>query len=181
MSAVHDDNVELHTWRADDGSSFLALLLIEGVEAAIEYRFENAIPEGHSALLHADGSVRFFDAAGAEAGGIAAPWAIDADGTAIPTSYALDGTALVQTVEHRGAVYPVVPDPWWAPVAVVVALGACIGSVFCATMATAAVTLGPLVVGTAWRNRGSLKSGNSNSGSTNRPTNKCNIRSRAGC
>lgn len=42
---------------------------------------------------------------------IAAPWAVDATGRRLPTSYALHGDTLVQRVQTRGAVYPVVVDP----------------------------------------------------------------------
>ena len=153
-----DENVELLAFAAEDGPSLLALLVIDSADAATQYRFENAVPAGHTAALHEDGSVRFYDADGNEANGIAPPWALDAEGAEVPTSYTLDGTTLVQTVQHHGATYPVIADPWWAPIVVVVAVGACAGSVFCAVMGTAAVTLGPLVVGTAWQNQGSLTS-----------------------
>ena len=178
---VEDDNAGLVILEAEDRSSLMALIVIESAEAATEYRFENAVPAGHAARLHADGSVRFYDADGNESGGIVAPWALDAEGAAVPTSYTLDRTTLVQTVEHEGAAYPVIADPWWAPVVVVVAVGACAGSVFCAAMATAAVSLGPLVAGTAWRNRGSLTSGTSNGDPSNRPSNTCNMRNKTGC
>ena len=42
---------------------------------------------------------------------IAAPWAVDALGRQLATSYSLHGNTLVQQVETKGAVYPIVADP----------------------------------------------------------------------
>ena len=110
------DDVDLITIAAHDTSFFAALLSINSAESATEFRFDNAVPENHTAVLQDDGSVAFFDAVGASVEGIAVPWALDANGEEIPTSYALDGTTLVQTVEHHGAAYPVYADPNWGKV-----------------------------------------------------------------
>ena len=55
-----------------------------------------------------------------EVAGVLAPWAIDADAQAVPTRFTLDGTTLVQTVDHDDAVYPVVADPVFVPIAVAI-------------------------------------------------------------
>ena len=126
--------------------------------------------------MHPDGSVRFFDTDGNEVAGILAPWAVDADAKMVPTHYTLDGTTLVQTVDHRRAAYPVVADPVFVPISVAI----CIGTPSCAYIAASAYSLAPVVVGTAWRNRGALTSGNSNAPGQ-RPTSTCNGRNRNGC
>ena len=90
--------------------------------------------------MHEDGTVRFVDAAGNETAGIATPWALDAHGVAIPTSYTLDGTTLVQTIEHAGAAYPVVADPLWIPVVIIVVNIALRASVYAPAVYTAYTT-----------------------------------------
>ena len=187
VKALRDgDDVELVTYAPEDGLSLMALLVIESARSATEYRFENAVPEGHTAFLHADGSVRFVDVGGNEAGGIAVPWAIDADGNEMPTNYTLDGTTLVQTVEHRGANYPVVADPWWVPIVwvglqlapVVVSNAPQVSNaaqtcmkVYCVAVVSAAISIVSNNVPT---------SGNPN-GQGGRPTDTCNPRDRTGC
>jgi hypothetical protein len=42
---------------------------------------------------------------------ITAPWAVDARGKLLATHYAAEGDVIVQTVDTRGAVYPIVADP----------------------------------------------------------------------
>lgn len=113
---VDDTNVDLLTV-SPDRDLFMALLIINDKDAAVKYRFENAVPQGHSTVMQEDGSLRFFDGSGREVGGIAAPWALDAKGEKVDTHYTLDGDTLVQTVDHREAAYPVVADPvWFAPI-----------------------------------------------------------------
>ncbi len=92
--------------------------------------------------MQTDGSVKFIDSDGNEAGGIAAPWDFDADGEEVATSYAPDGDTLVQTVEHHDATYPVVADPFWAIAYVVV--GRCMASVSCTNMVIAVISHGPV-------------------------------------
>ncbi len=169
-----DDNTELVTFATE--SSLMAVVIIASADAPTEYRFENAVPAGHTATVHPDGSVRFFDTDGNEVAGILAPWAIDAAAKMVPTHYTLDGTTLVQTVDHQRAAYPVVADPVFVPIAVAI----CIGTPSCAYIAASAYFLAPVVVGTAWRNRGALTSGNSNAPGQ-RPTSTCNGRNRNGC
>lgn len=174
----YDANVQLFTSETEDRSLFAALLVIDNHEASTEYRFENAVPEGHTAKAHPDGSVSFIDIDGNESGGIAAPWALDANGEEVPTRYALDGTTLIQTVDHEGAAYPVVADPAWflavyvavqlyAPTAAVV-LSAC-GAAQCAAVVR--------TTGSAVYNH--VKPSGGSGG--NRPTNTCNMRNRSGC
>ncbi|WP_419554174.1 hypothetical protein [Candidatus Poriferisodalis sp.] len=176
-----DANVELFTLEPEDRSLFAALLVIDNHEAPTEYRFENAVPEGHTAELQPDGSVRFFDADGNESGGIASPWAIDANGEEVPTRYTLDGTTLIQAIDHEGAAYPVVADPVWLVAVVALAIrvaptasavvSAC-GPAQCVAVAT--------TTGRAVYNHVRPRGGSSGGGRPgNTPT--CNARNRTGC
>ena len=177
--------VDVNAVRADDHAEIVVLtpdnalvvaIIVHTEDAPTEYRFHDAIPAGHDAVVHTDGSVRFYDSDGNETSGILPPWAVDADGEPIATSYRLEGSTLVQTVDHHGAAYPVVADPAWIPVAV----GACTVSPTCAYVATYVITTGPAIAGFAWRNRGSVLSGDSDAPGR-RPTNTCNNRNRSGC
>lgn len=173
-----DTNVELVTLGTEDRSLFAALVVIDNHEAPTEYRFENAVPDGHTAKAHPDGSVSFVDIDGNESGGIAAPWALDANGEEVPTRYILDGTTLIQIVDHEGAAYPVVADPAWVVAAVVVVrivapaastvVAAC-ARAYCGHIAT---TTGSALYSAVKPSGGS--GGNS-------PTNTCNMRNRTGC
>ncbi len=176
-----DANVELFTFEPEDRSLFAALLVIDSQEAPTEYRFENAVPEGHNAELHPDGSVRFFDADGNDAGGIASPWAIDANGEEVSTRYSFDGTTLVQAIDHEDAAYPVVADPaWFIAAAVLIRLAA-------PTAATVLSACGPAQCVAVARSTGSAvynhvrpRGGSSGGGRpTNTPT--CNARNPSGC
>ena len=175
-----NDNVDLFAHKTDDRSVFAALLLIDNREAPAEYRFENAVPEGRTAALHPDGSVQFFDSDGNESGGIAAPWALDANGAEVPTRYALEGTTLIQTIDHEGAAYPVAADPAWFIPTVILAIRL--------AAPTAAVVLsrcGPAqCVAVANTTRQAVYNHvrpRGGSGGDSRPTNTCNMRRRTGC
>ena len=118
----------------DDGA-FLAVLIIDDADDPTEFRFQGAVPSGHTAEVQSNGSVTIYDASGNPAGGWAAPWAQDAEGASVSTSFAVEGNTLVQTVNHIGHAYPVIADPCgsWAQfvacaavaVAVIVAISAC--------------------------------------------------------
>lgn len=106
-----DDGVAVATGTVGKSGTFVVLLTIDSDDDPTKYRFDNAVPEGHTAKLRPDGSVQLTNSDGHDAGVIATPWAYDATGTAMSTSFALDGSTLVQTVEHEGGVYPVLADP----------------------------------------------------------------------
>ncbi|WP_419931116.1 hypothetical protein [Candidatus Poriferisodalis sp.] len=173
-----DANVELVTLGTEDRSLFAALVVIDNHEAPAEYRFENAVPDGHTAKAHPDGSVSFVDIDGTESGGIAAPWALDANGEEVPTRYILDGTTLIQIVDHEGAAYPVVADPAWVVAAVLVV------RIVAPTVSTVAAACARAYCGHIAATTGSAlydavkPSGGSGGG---RPTNTCNMRNRTGC
>ena len=177
-----DSNVELVTFETEDRSAFAALLVIDSPEASTEYRFENAVPDGRTAELHTDGSVRFFDLDGNESGGIAVPWALDANGAAVPTRYALDGTTLIQTVDHEGAAYPVVADPvWFGAVVLAIRLAAPAATQAVVTCARSQCVRIVTTVVTAVFN--AVKPSGGSGGGGGRPGNtpSCNARNRIGC
>ena len=183
LNLLHgDDDVDLLVVAPDDGSFLMALLIIRDENSSTEYRFENAVPADHKAEVQADGSVTFFDADGNEAGGIGAPWAVDAMDQPVATSYQMDGSTLVQTVDHEGAAYPVVADPVWAGVIYAGRTCAhypqCVNAVL--TVARFAPATTSYVAGAAWGARTWFVTGNGG-GSGNRPTNSCNMRNRQGC
>lgn len=166
---IEDENVELLTF--PDVDNFLALLEIKNAEAATEYRFENAVPIDHTAILQPDGSIQFINSEGEHSGVIAAPWALDATGQSVPTRYELDGSTLVQVVEHHGANYPIIADPAWFVVLVYVAIyvDRCL-KLHCVTVAVGTYRTIKIIMehDPAPRKRTA-------------PTNTCNMRNRSGC
>lgn len=67
------EDVELLVERAEDGSAFVALLLISGPTAPTEYHFDLAIPQDHTAFIESDGSISVTNVAGGYEGTVAAP------------------------------------------------------------------------------------------------------------
>ena len=86
------------------------------------------VPVGAVLLPLTDGGAVIVDSEGVVVAVVAPAWAVDANGQAVPTHYRIDGTTLVQVIDHHGAAYPVVGDPYWSRIvnaAVAVAAGAC--------------------------------------------------------
>lgn len=168
---IEDKNVQLLTF--PDVDNFLAILEINDADAATEYRFEKAVPTNHTAILQPDGSVQFIDSKGKESGGIAAPWALDANGSPVSTRYEIGGNVLVQIIEHTGAYYPVIADPWWTVVIpVVVYVDRCL-KLHCITVAVGAAAAIEKVVNYV----SSLEAPRERS----RVHNTCHMRNRSGC
>ena len=167
-------DTHMQTVELADLEALIALTKITSADAPAVYRFADAVPEGHGAYVHADGSVRFVDFAGVETGaGIGAPWALDATGA---TSFALEGRTLVQTVDHAGAAYPVVAGPlWFAAVVVYVTYVALTAAPVVATtyLTCQRIQCGPMI-GRAVRN---MRIGD-RSPSSNWTSGRCRIRSR---
>ena len=137
------DTVSTLTKTLDDGA-FLAVLIIDDVVDPTEFRFQGAVPDGHTAEVQADGSVAIFDIHGNRAGGWEKPWAIDDEGETVTTSFTVEDDTLIQTVEHIGHAYPVIADPcggWRNFFSCTVAAGAVLGA--------AAVCLGSVGLGCA--------------------------------
>lgn len=96
-------------------SGFQTLIHIRGPQAPTRYEFDIPVPLGGKLNLAKDGGVEVLDAFGLTVGYLQPPWAKDARGVAVPTRYLVEGNRVIQTVNHHGAVYPVVADPWIIP------------------------------------------------------------------
>ena len=151
-------DVSTVTATLNDDGAFLAVLIIDDADDPTEFRFQGAVPNGHTAEVQPDGSVAIFDASGNPAGGWAAPWARDAEGFSVSTSFAVEGTTLVHPVNHIGHAYPVIADPcgsWTqffacatAAATIVSAFAAC-GSGFGAPACAPAIVTAVAAVGAA--------------------------------
>jgi len=98
----------------NDGSVQIATV-IDSASSPSEYTYTIKGVEGSSFKMEDDGSVSLIGADGKRLGGIAAPWAKDANGENVPTSYSIDGSKLTQHISFDGSTtFPVVADPWWA-------------------------------------------------------------------
>lgn len=86
--------------------------VLRGADAPTEFTYPVAVPPGGRLAQGENGSVAVLDADGVPRGGFDVPWAKDSNGRDVPTSYLIRGNAVVQTVQHAGASYPVVADPW---------------------------------------------------------------------
>ncbi len=76
-------------------------------------RYQLSLPAGQIARPAGSGGLLITDVSGSVFyGAVRAPWAVDATGRQLGTTYALDGGTIVQHVDTRGAVYPIVTDPW---------------------------------------------------------------------
>ena len=96
------------------GRGARGLVIIDNDRAPTEYRFPLGLAAGVRPHLASDGGVDLLaEGKGATAlvGRIEPAWAKGSDGRSVPTRYTLDRDTLVQTVDHRGAAYPVVADP----------------------------------------------------------------------
>lgn len=91
-----------------------AFAVVHSVNAPTAYGFRFTVAGEPARLALIDGMVAVTDAAGTVVNFVQPAWAADATGAAVPTSYAVSGDVLIQTVEHRGAAYPVVADPTMA-------------------------------------------------------------------
>lgn len=97
-----------------DGSALIAIVIDEPT-IETSYRMDMALPAAASATIEEDGSVLIQSSDGEFVGGIATPWARDANGGEVPTSFEIDGGTLVQHVDLDAVsadAYPVVADPW---------------------------------------------------------------------
>jgi hypothetical protein len=100
-----------------DGARMLVVL--KDQSAPTEYHFPIRLPANASLVRAEDGSVLVTHPEEGLLANIDAPWANDANGTPVPTDYRIEGNTVVQTVRTGPAtVYPVVADPVWIPLLV---------------------------------------------------------------
>lgn len=97
--------------RNSDGSN-AGFVSIKDSSAPSSFKFSVGDVRGAVSLdLQPDGSIRVLGADGTIINTVLKPWAKDASGKNLPTSYAVEGNVITQSVDHRGAQYPVVADP----------------------------------------------------------------------
>ena len=89
-----------------------ALVVIDGPAAPAEYRFPLTLPDGSTLTTTPEGGVLALSPAGIPELSVGAPWAKDANGHDVNTYYRIEATTIVQVVDHQGASYPVVADPF---------------------------------------------------------------------
>ena len=92
-------------------------LVINNQSAPTEYRFKFDMPVNSHwvTISSATGQLLSLQSAGGSVlAQIMPAWAIDANGSRVRTSYRVVGSEIVQSVEHVGARYPVVADPWYS-------------------------------------------------------------------
>lgn len=94
-------------------SSTRTQVVIGDSDAPTRYRFGLDLPPGVRLTVRSSGAVHAVNGAGRVVGMFAPPWALDAAGDRVPTRLEVRGSDLVQVVDHRSAVHPVVADPWW--------------------------------------------------------------------
>lgn len=100
-------------------SATRALITIPNSQAPLEYKFPLDLPDGARATVHDEGGVLIKNQDGELISAVGTPWAVDAGGKKIATRFTIRDGVLVQRVEHKNAVYPVVADPiWFVPVIV---------------------------------------------------------------
>ncbi|WP_102509495.1 hypothetical protein [Sanguibacter massiliensis] len=96
-----------------EDSSVRVMTVIPDANAPREYTYDLGLPADAVVTEGDDGSMLFTTPDGDFLGGVAAPWAKDANGVDIPTRYRVDGSSLVQEVDFTDeTVFPVVADPW---------------------------------------------------------------------
>ena len=74
-------------------------------------KFALTLPVGASLHRTSSGGFLVLNRTSQAVGFIAAPWAVDALGKRLPTHYTADGSVIVQSIDTRGAAYPIVADP----------------------------------------------------------------------
>lgn len=91
-------------------SDALIAVIEEGQSSAVEF----GLPAGAEAEVQEDGTVALTEDLGEglmRKSAVAKPWAKDANGESLATSYSIRGGKLVQSVDVRGAEFPVIADP----------------------------------------------------------------------
>lgn len=97
-----------------DDASVQVTTIIAEPSAPTTYAYGLSIPDGGRIEETEGGALIVLDADGVLQGGVAPPWASDADGRAVPTRYVVTATGFTQVVEHDSGdfTYPVVADPF---------------------------------------------------------------------
>jgi hypothetical protein len=98
------------------------LTVAKDATAPSEYRYPLSLPAGSTLAATEDGSILVRDAKRDLIANIDAAWAKDSTGAPVPTAYRIEGTTIVQTIRTTpNTVFPVVADPVWIPVFLLIA------------------------------------------------------------
>lgn len=98
-----------------DDASVQFLVKISSAADPDRFHFDLQTPAGSSIEINAEGAVVVTDKGGDLVGGLAPPWARDAEGRSIDTWFELVDDGVVQVVAHQGQTdveYPVIADPY---------------------------------------------------------------------
>ncbi|MDQ1289103.1 MAG: hypothetical protein QG622_2669 [Actinomycetota bacterium] len=158
-SVVRDGvKTDLVIHRSSQATKVMTVLADESAPTAYQYCLQGA---RLAALPGVDGAVGIFHGVSQQSSGpavsalhaiISKPWAVDASGRNLPTRYSINGECFTQTVDTKGATFPVVADPsiemvqWLPPIWIVTlnakdqrilvssggaAFGAAVGALLC--------------------------------------------------
>ena len=96
-----------------EGGGFRTLLLINDPTSPREGVVEiMAVPPGGRIVVELDGSASILDAGGNRVGGVAMPWAYDANGRPVLTRFVVrDGQLIQQVFADSDTAYPILADP----------------------------------------------------------------------
>jgi len=93
------------------------ITISQNAKTARKIRFTTTIPDGTGWVPQSNGQIYLMPKGGGQPDPImvlAAPWAVDANGVSLPTSYTVKGKTIIQTIDTKGAAFPIVSDPdWW--------------------------------------------------------------------
>lgn len=112
-------NIDGTSFLSDDAQSVVVqslptgvrvMSIIENSDSPSSMTYNVDLPEGATLQIDPlDGISVIRD--GEAIGRFAAPWAVDANQVELPTAYSVEGNTITQSVDVRGASFPVVADP----------------------------------------------------------------------
>lgn len=97
-----------------EGGSVQIITVLDNVAAPVRYDYDLSSTSDVMLEIRDSGMVVIRDDAGEWLGGVASPWAFDADGVSVPTHFEVSGSTLTQVVDHQAGdfAYPISADPW---------------------------------------------------------------------
>lgn len=96
------------TYFQERGDGFSVIARLDEAGGPVE--FKNLIKPGQRLEPANDGGLVVLEGDNIVAN-IEEPWAVDANGRSLPTTYETDGSTIIQTIDTKGATFPVMADP----------------------------------------------------------------------
>jgi hypothetical protein len=122
------------------------IILFESAKASEDVAFQFEVTPVLIPVYQPSGAIDYLNEKGAVVGGLAAPWAIDANGKNLSTKFVLTGNTLVQHVEFdEQTAFPVIADPQWWQMGISAAAGAAVGAAVVASIPGVGPTVGGIV------------------------------------